>query len=381
MTSETLSSRFATTITILLLIAGVSRCESFYGRTTDQNPSERVIDAQTNNVTPMHKVLLTQRGYIQFLRWELPVPEIEEFTFCVWVKSTNLTYPHSIFSYSKDEKNRLVRAWISAQGQSVHLEIDNVEIFFYPTFIEEHRWYHICESWTNVNGRFALWIDGHKAMDGYSPEISGHVIPSKGDIVLGQEYTDFDKGLEEGVEGAVLGFNLILSSAFESPRLFFERNKLEDVGLQSETDTIDYEAGSSEPTHESQYPQVASEHPVFSRIMFPQFGSSEVRSTAFTATKRTPRVLSARSVDGENSRRKRKSINFRDWENVNTFETVLKTKPLGQQLVDMSFKHCEQGRGSPHIGGKLMLISWTRTPVKVFGGAIVKNAQNHCGNF
>lgn len=39
---------------------------------------------------------------LQFLRWELPVPEIEEFTFCMWIKSANLTYSHSIFSYSSE---------------------------------------------------------------------------------------------------------------------------------------------------------------------------------------------------------------------------------------------------------------------------------------
>lgn len=38
----------------------------------------------------------------QFLKWELPVPEIHEFTFCLWVKSTDLTYPHSILSYSSE---------------------------------------------------------------------------------------------------------------------------------------------------------------------------------------------------------------------------------------------------------------------------------------
>lgn len=75
------------------------------------------------------------------------------------------------FSLAEDEKDRLVRAWISSQGQSVHLEIDNHEIFSYPTFIEEHRWYHICQSWTNVNGRYGLWIDGQKAVDGYATKV------------------------------------------------------------------------------------------------------------------------------------------------------------------------------------------------------------------
>ena len=43
--------------------------------------------------------------------------------------------------------------------------------------------------------------------------------------------------------------------------------------------------------------------------------------------------------------------------------------------------HCEIGRGSPYIGGKLMLISWTRTAVRIFGGVLLKNVASDCGNF
>jgi hypothetical protein len=37
------------------------------------------------------------------------------------------------------------------------------------------------------------------------------VIPGGGDVVVGQEYTDFDKGLDDGIEGEVFGFNLLTS--------------------------------------------------------------------------------------------------------------------------------------------------------------------------
>lgn len=211
------------------------------------------------------------------------------------------------------------------------------------------------------------------------------MIPSNGDIVLGQEYTDFDKGLEEGVEGAVLGFNLLLSSAFDSPRLFFERNKVDEVGLDGETDTIVYgERLTEQQTHESRYyARVRPEDPVFGGISFPGLRSAEVRSGAFEATKRSRRIRRAatRNVSTDESRIKRKSHFSDDWKNDYSFGTRSRSKPLGQQLVEISFEHCEQGRASPHLGGNLMLISWSRTPVKVFGGAIVKNANNDCGNF
>ncbi|XP_076300241.1 uncharacterized protein LOC143218725 [Lasioglossum baleicum] len=305
-----------------------------------------------SHTTPMHKVELTQKGYIQFLRWELPVPELTEFTFCLWLKSVDLTHPHSIFSYSKNEKDRLVRAWVSSRGRSVHLEIAGKKVFATPTDIHENRWYHLCQSWENQAGRYALWVNGALWVQGRSEESIGHVIPSKGDIVLGQEYTDFDKGLEEGVEGAVLGFNLLLSSAFEPLKL----------GLgDPETIYIPMDPFSmipSKPMHRSLVYGARTIYRVvpfeYHRIIrsIDDYPRSRSRS-------RTSRLNSMRPHDSHS----------------------LQKMPLGLQLVQLTYHHCEIGRGSPFIGGSSMLISWTRTPVRVFGGAVVKNVRSKCGTF
>lgn len=39
-------------------------------------------------------------------------------------------------------------------------------------------------------------------------QLLGAMIPGGGDIVVGQEYTDFDKGLEDGIEGEVTCFDV-----------------------------------------------------------------------------------------------------------------------------------------------------------------------------
>ena len=146
----------------------------------------------------------------------------------------------------------------------------------------------------------------------------GHVIPRNGDIVVGQEYTDFDKGLEEGIEGAVLGFNLLLVSAFGSdtrPELNFP-------------ESIEYGAK-----------------------LVP-----EVLRRSFVIEPHPVRRQAAHGAVGGK-------------------------KPEGQQLVEITYNNCEIGRGSPFIGGTKMIISWTRTPVRVFGGALIKNVQNNCGVF
>ncbi|XP_076684093.1 C-reactive protein 1.4 [Andrena cerasifolii] len=295
--------------------------------------------------TPMHKVQLTQKGYIQFLRWELPVPRLTEFTFCLWLESVDLTHPHSIFSYSKNEKDRLVRAWISPHGRSVHLEIGGTQVFAAAADIRENRWYHVCQSWENQAGRYAMWINGQLWVHGRSEKTAGHVIPRGGDIVVGQEYTDFDKGLEDGIEGSVLGFNLLLASAFDP----------------------------HEAPHESIAPPSASSYatvPIFARI--------------------PPRAVQ-RSVDhgrrpvyafAPNQRRRVRRYREDPRPDVATFAQPRQARdPLGLQLVKLSYVRCEIGRGSPYIGGPLMLISWSRTAVRVFGGAVIKNAKSDCGRF
>lgn len=54
-----------------------------------------------NSHPGLYKVKLTQRGYIQFLRYLVDVPSLQQYTFCLWVMSTNYTYNHPIFSYSR----------------------------------------------------------------------------------------------------------------------------------------------------------------------------------------------------------------------------------------------------------------------------------------
>ncbi|XP_015586508.1 uncharacterized protein LOC107263623 isoform X2 [Cephus cinctus] len=393
------------------------------------------LNTEKKTITPIHKAALTQRGYIQFLRWELPVPEIDEFTFCLWVKSTNLTYAHSIFSYSKNERDRLVRSWISPFGRSVHLEINNVEVLSHPTVIKEHRWYHICQTWDNINGHYAVWIDGRIEAEGYNGQLVSHVIPSNGDVVVGQEYTDFDKGLEEGVEGFVLGFNLLLASAFDAtdnrPSLIINPPLL-SLSKLSESEPLlqigpefDLSASTGAPialrridenvgvkrgrilhgltsvTGQGIVDPVSQTPNVFvdpnfngrfgkfpAKIMNEHEGifDSTLREYIGEQDESFDKIFHKRDSEGTTNQKKIIAVRINHGSDRSTRTTRAtrmrrRGKPLGMQLIDLTYNHCEIGRGSPFIGGPLMLISWTRTPVRVFGGAIMKNAKSECGKF
>jgi hypothetical protein len=38
----------------------------------------------------------------QFLKYEVQMPALRDFTFCIWVKSSNFSHPHPLFSYSSE---------------------------------------------------------------------------------------------------------------------------------------------------------------------------------------------------------------------------------------------------------------------------------------
>ncbi|XP_012285016.1 uncharacterized protein LOC105702211 [Orussus abietinus] len=440
-------------LVVMLIIATVGNASHGDQRFSEIEEAPKIGKKRT---TPLHKAILTQRGYIQFLRWDLPVPEIKEFTFCLWIKSTNFTYSHPIFSYSKNEKDRLVRSWISPDGTDVNLEIDNVEIFSHPVFLKEHIWYHVCQSWDNSYGRYGVWIDGHLVAEGYSEKMVGHVIPSKGDIVLGQEYTDFDEGLEDGIEGAILGFNLVLASAFEKSGINFPKSPSfsESFGkgtefpyplIPTKEPTINHGAKPSFPGNSKFVPtkflKTASDldvativelirkaksspenlktrilqdnpfpgniHPLDQSTRISEFDHDFVPiytdrsdSAGFgdhqdsTFHRNQTKWTYSESPEGRyivHRRRTRsseghfqeeyggESYSDRGTEHFKLIEW--KSRPLGLQLMELTYHHCLIGRGSPSIGGSLMLISWTRTPVQVFGGAIIKNARSQCGKF
>lgn len=224
-----------------------------------------------------------------------------------------------------------------------------------------------------------------------SLQMIDHVIPGGGDIVLGQEYTDFNKGLEEGIEGSVLGFNLLLASAFDSldddqwRRLSFqstdEASRDEQAAIPAKTQTkiaIEHDADSRETRTLDRLVSVRfALNPNWSRrILY----SNDTKTTKIPASQQL-RNNGTREEKEETPPSRRHAIVLDDTIGEIDLSEKLPNAALGLQLVKLSYVYCQLGRGSPPIGGPLMLISWSRTPVRVFGGAIIKNVGNECGKF
>lgn len=188
--------------------------------------------------------------------------------------------------------------------------------------------------------------------------MAGFVIPKNGDIVLGQEYTDFDKGLEDGIEGAVLGFNLLLKSSFKKPNKLNDNNYL-DNDRKNRFDYSEFERFNNEKKTNlymsSLNLQLQEEYKTRPEILpdIP-FGSVILGARKTTQLSKKPSI---------------------------TLDKLLDDMPMGLKFIKISYNNCNCGRASPFFDAKYLLISWSRTPVRIFGGAIIKNVNNQCGVF
>ncbi|XP_060517359.1 neuronal pentraxin-2-like isoform X2 [Cylas formicarius] len=247
-------------------------------------------------------VSLTQKGYIQFLKYDIEVPEMNEYTFCLWFRSSNLSYSHPLLSYSRHEEERLIRIWISPHGKDINLEILQVPVFKIAYQFAENKWYHVCQSWSSIDGSWNAIVN-KEIYNGFSGELVGAPIKSGGDVVVGQEYTDFDKGLDDGIEGDVAGFNLVRSAV---------------------------------------RPHQGTKETYFRRNHFPNKRVIYQEATKYRRFGKLPSPV----------------------------------KSLGFLLVELSYR-CGYLRGAPLSGDKV-IVSWTKTPVRVFGGAILTNVKPFC---
>jgi len=214
-------------------------------------------------------------------------------------------------------------------------------------------------------------------------QILHHVIPAGGDIVLGQEYTDFDKGLEEGVEGSVLGFNLLLASAFNTLDNSYpgtsSQPALAQLSLAEDRAEIVKRDAEAKTTR-----VLAPMQLTFDRDWSHKISRDDAEARDDTVISALPdhrsSVLAINDTRTEGTSPPRRQAIILD-DSTDEIADLRIGAPLGLQLVKLTYVLCQLGRGSPRIGGQLMLISWSRTPVRVFGGAMMKNVGDECGKF
>lgn len=240
--------------------------------------------------------------------------------------------------------------------------------------------------------------------------------------MVGQEYTDFDKGLEDGIEGDVYGFNFVLASTLPllqppdlgspgvaGPHDYFRRRNAQLPTLKINHNPHQITAFGATRRQNSSYHPPRDRPPlsvtplviktvhhrqrrgimdVFYSMLnifrpppnpkvktMEEFNSEQDKKYAVMA-KRSGMVMSAPTVHmpvvvpSESVQRSHNAL----LEETHRGEQT----PLGLLLVELSY-NCALGKGAP-LSGEKVLVSWTRTTVRVFGGAIMKPVLPFCLN-
>ncbi|XP_050360650.1 uncharacterized protein LOC126780317 [Nymphalis io] len=161
----------------------------------------------------VYKIVLTQKGFAQFLQYDLETPPIREFTFCTWLRFFDLAGDQSLFTYIANGNNRVVRLWLDSGGRHIKISMNGRASSSALVDINKNSWRHICLSYQSDFGAWALYVDGRLESCEAAQSLYGFVIPGGGSVIIGYGITD--SGIPSGLDGEVFGANMILTSTIE----------------------------------------------------------------------------------------------------------------------------------------------------------------------
>lgn len=196
------------------------------------------------------------------------------------------------------------------------------------------------------------------------------MIPGGGDVVVGQEYTDSEKGLDDGIEGEVFGFNLLTSELGADSLSLFKTQHNALVPLRTYY-----------TTKSAQLPTRVSLRPLRGLEMTLRAAASDKKLIRWPENRSSEKPSKgnpgATTVQWPNNHRKTSRTLLATVRQVRY--ASLRLNP-GLELVETSYRQCAAMRGSP-VEKSRLLVAWASTPVRVFGGATIKKAKPVCGNF
>ncbi|XP_067005035.1 uncharacterized protein b6 [Anabrus simplex] len=174
----------------------------------------------------VYKVSFNQDLYFQYIQYKEPIPELLQFTLCMWVRFTNHSNDHPLFSYAVGDQPRAILSWVSNSQRSSYLSLSVMGHTFYRLNypFRLYRWYHSCQSWNGKTGEWQTWVNAERVGRGFHNRLVGYVVPGGGVALSGQEQRQVGGGFLEGPEspkgsGGMLGeiTHLYLYSAALAP--------------------------------------------------------------------------------------------------------------------------------------------------------------------
>ncbi|KAM3968859.1 LOW QUALITY PROTEIN: uncharacterized protein ACR2FA_001504 [Aphomia sociella] len=162
---------------------------------------------------PVYKVVLAQKGFAQFIQYDVETPPLREFTFCTWIRIYDLEGDQTIFSYVANGNVRIVRLWLDSGGRHMKITINGRVTTSTPVDVVKDVWRHVCLSYQSDYGAWALYMDARLVTCEAAQSLYGFVLPGGGSIIIG--YGTTDNGSPNGFEGEIFGTNMILTSTIE----------------------------------------------------------------------------------------------------------------------------------------------------------------------
>ncbi|CAB3259000.1 unnamed protein product [Arctia plantaginis] len=137
----------------------------------------------------VYKVSMNQELFFQYVEYEKHLPDLKEFTLCMWKKFHNHSSDHPLFSYSVADNPKEISAWISNTQEASYFSMAvHGQTFFrlnYP--LKLNTWYHSCQSWNGKTGEWQVWVNGERVGRGFHNRLVGHVIKGGGLAISGQD--------------------------------------------------------------------------------------------------------------------------------------------------------------------------------------------------
>ncbi|XP_075990641.1 pentraxin-related protein b6 [Anticarsia gemmatalis] len=162
---------------------------------SSQYVSPNKISLFNPNPSPMtdtcsvYKVSMNQELFYQYVEYERDLPDLKEFTLCMWKKFHNHSNDHPLFSYSVGDNPKEISAWISNTEEASYFSMAvHGQTFFrlnYP--LKLNTWYHSCQSWNGKTGEWQIWVNAERVGRGFHNRLVGHVIKGGGLAISGQD--------------------------------------------------------------------------------------------------------------------------------------------------------------------------------------------------
>nr|XP_012217312.1 PREDICTED: neuronal pentraxin-1-like [Linepithema humile] len=122
----------------------------------------------------LYKVAMNQQLYFEYIHYKTELPNMKEFTLCMWTKFYNHSNDHPLFSYAVGDQPRGILSWIANTPRSSYYMFNinghNLYRLNYP--LRLNKWYHSCQSWNGRTGEWQIWVNDERVGRGFNNRVS-----------------------------------------------------------------------------------------------------------------------------------------------------------------------------------------------------------------